>query len=107
MPTSTFAFDFDPRFRGLLRVLGIRPESAVVTVDDEVFDACFGPWRLTTPVTNLCDVQVTRDYQWFRAIGPRGSAADGGFRTPEPGCACASTSRCRACCPPIGCAIPA
>lgn len=78
MPTSTFAFDFDPRFRGLLRVLGIRPDNAVVTIDDEVFDARFGRWRLTTPVTNLCDVRVTRDYQWFKAIGPRGSAADRG-----------------------------
>lgn len=74
----TFAFDFDPRFRGLLRLLGVRPANSLVTVDDTTFDARFGPWRLTTPVENLADVQVTRDYQWFKAIGPRGSAADRG-----------------------------
>lgn len=78
MPAQTFAFAFDPRFRGMLRLLGVRPENASVTVDDESFDARFGRWRLKTPVTNLKDVRVTRGYHWFKAIGPRGSAADNG-----------------------------
>lgn len=78
MPTETFAFEFDPRFRGFLRLLGVRPENSSVTIDDEHFDARFGRWRLKTPVGNLKDVQVTRDYQWFKAIGPRGSRTDRG-----------------------------
>lgn len=78
MPSETFAFAFDPRFRGLLRLLGVRPGNSSVTIDDEHFDARFGRWRLRTPVSNLKDVQVTRGYQWFKAIGPRGSAADRG-----------------------------
>lgn len=78
MTSRTFAFAFDPRFRGLLKVLGISPHNSSVTIDDEVFDARFGRWRLTTPVANLSDVRVTRDYRWFKAIGPRGSAVDRG-----------------------------
>ena len=78
MTSQTFAFAFDPRFRGLLKLLGIRPENSWVTIDDEVFDVRFGRWRLRTPVSNLKDVQVTRDYRWFKAIGPRGSAVDRG-----------------------------
>ena len=74
----TFAFAFDPRFRGVLRLAGIRPENSRVTIDDEVFDARFGRWHLRTPVSNLRDVQVTRGYQWFKAIGPRGSMVDRG-----------------------------
>lgn len=75
---QTFAFAFDPRFRGLLKLLGIRPENSRVTLDDEVFDARFGRWHLRTPVSNLEDVQISRDYQWFKAIGPRGSLVDRG-----------------------------
>lgn len=78
MPAQTFAYAFDPRFRGFLRVLGVRPGNSRVIVDDEYFDARFGRWRLKTPVSNLKDVQVTRDYRWFKAIGPRGSAVDRG-----------------------------
>ena len=75
---QTFAFAFDPRFRGLLRLLGVRPENSRVTIDDEVFDARFGRWRLRTPVSNIEDVQVSRGYRWFKAIGPRGSVVDRG-----------------------------
>lgn len=75
---KTFAFAFDPRFRAQLRLLGIRPQNSCVTLDDDHFDARFGPWHLRTPTANLKDVQVTRDYRWFRAIGPRGSRTDGG-----------------------------
>ncbi len=78
MPSQTFAFAFDPRFRGMLKLLGVRPENSSVTIDDEFFDARYGRWRLKTPVSNLKDVQVTRDYHWFKAIGPRGSRTDHG-----------------------------
>lgn len=49
-----------------------------MTIDDDVFDARFGRWRLKTPVSNIKDVRITSDYHWFKAIGPRGSAADRG-----------------------------
>jgi hypothetical protein len=78
VPVQTFDFAFDPRFRGFLRLLGVHPGNASVTLDDEHFDARFGHWRLKTPVSNLKEVRITRDYHWFKAIGARGSATDRG-----------------------------
>jgi len=78
MATERFVFDFDPRFRRLLAVLGIRPSNSEVVLTDSTFTARFGRFRAHTPVANLKDVRITRDYRWFKAIGPRGSAADRG-----------------------------
>jgi hypothetical protein len=73
-----FEFEFDPRFRRLLALLGIRPSNSEVVLTDSTFSARFGRLRARTPVSNLKDVRITRDYRWFKAIGPRGSAADRG-----------------------------
>jgi hypothetical protein len=78
LSVDRFAFAFDPRFRAPLRLLGVRPSTCEVVVDDERFHARFGPWRLSTPLTNVEDVKVTRSYRWFKAIGPRGSMTDRG-----------------------------
>jgi hypothetical protein len=88
--TETFAFDFDPVFRLPLAAMGVLPGTSGVTIDDDVFDARFGPFRLRTPVSNLKDVQITRDYRWYRAIGPRLSRTDLGatFGTNTRGGAC-------------------
>lgn len=78
MSTETFPFEFDPTFRVFLLGMGVTPGTSGVTLDAETFDARFGPFRLRTPVTNLKDVQITRDYRWYRAIGPRVSRTDRG-----------------------------
>jgi len=78
MPEERFPFAFDPRFQRLLGLLGIRPSNSEVVLTDTAFTARFGRFRAHTPVTNLKDVQITHDYRWFKAIGPRGSAADRG-----------------------------
>lgn len=78
MTPQRFTFAFEPRFRRLLAVLGVRPDTAWVRLDDEWLTVRFGPFRVRTPVTNLADVMITRDYRWYRAIGPRGSLADRG-----------------------------
>ena len=78
MTTETFPFAFDPTFRVFLLGMGVTPGTTGVTLDDETFDARFGPFRLRTPVSNLKDVQITRDYRWYRAIGPRISGTDRG-----------------------------
>lgn len=94
-----FPFAFDDRFRLPLRVLGITPDSARVVVADGVVDARFGPWRVTTPLSNVSRTRVTGPYRAFRAIGPHLSLADRGvsfgttteqglcilFRRPVPG----------------------
>lgn len=78
MTAQRFSFAFDPRFRRPLALLGVRPATCEVTIDDDHFDARFGRWRVRTPVSNLADVMVTRDYRAIKAIGPRGSLADRG-----------------------------
>ncbi len=78
MTSHRFAFDFDPRFRRLLAMIGVRPDTAWVTIDDAELTARFGRFGVRTPVSNLADVIITRDYRWYTAIGPRGSFADRG-----------------------------
>lgn len=73
-----FAFAFDPRVTKLLSVLGARPSTSAVTVTDDDLDVRFGPWHLTTPLTNVRSVQVTGPYSLVRVIGPRLSLKDGG-----------------------------
>lgn len=74
-----FAFAFDPRFRPLLAVAGITPGHAQVTVTADRLIARLGPWSLETDLANIAEVCTTRDYRWFKAIGPRGSLADRGL----------------------------
>jgi hypothetical protein len=76
--TERFAFRFDRRFAPLLALGGIRPATCEVVLDDAGLTARYGRWRLATSWSNVRDVQVTRGYRWFRAIGPRGSFADRG-----------------------------
>lgn len=78
MPTERFAFAFDRRFARPLALLGIRPDTAEVVLTDTELTARFGRLRLTTPWSNVRDVEVTRGYRWFKAIGPRASLADRG-----------------------------
>ena len=77
-----------------------RPKSAWVSIDDVLFDARFGHWRVSTPLANITEVEVTGPYRFFKTGGParlaitdRGLtfATNGdrgvriGFRTPVPG----------------------
>lgn len=76
---QTFEFRFDPRFRPLLLMGGITPSTSRVVLDGETFRARFGFWHLETPIANLKCHHVTRDYKWYKAIGPRGSFVDRGL----------------------------
>ena len=73
-----FAFRFDPAFRPLLALLGVRPETAWVRVDADELLVRFGPWRLRTPRANVTGVEQGGPYRWWRAIGPHLSLADAG-----------------------------
>lgn len=73
--TARFAFRFD-RAALPLRALGIAPGTTGVEVTDHEYRVRFGPWSCSTPLANIRDVQVTRDYAAHRALGPRGSFAD-------------------------------
>ena len=77
--TAQFSFAFDARFRPLLALAGVTPGHAHVTVTADRLIARYGPWSLETGLDNIAEVCVTRRYQWFKAIGPRGSFADRGL----------------------------
>lgn len=62
-----------------LWVLGVRPERDGVWLDDDLFVATFGPWRLSTPTSNIREAHVGGPYSAWRAIGPRLSLADRGL----------------------------
>lgn len=78
MTTQRFAFDFDPRTRGLLALGGFRPQTCEVVLDEDRFTARFGRFRAVTPTTNLRDACITRGYRAITALGPRASFADRG-----------------------------
>ncbi|TDC37718.1 hypothetical protein E1211_09445 [Micromonospora sp. 15K316] len=93
-----FPFRFDPTFRPVLALLGVRPETAWVAVDEERLVVRFGPWRLATARENVTGVERGGPYRWWRVIGPHLSLVDAGvtfgsstaaglcvrFRTPVP-----------------------
>jgi hypothetical protein len=64
---------------GALRLLGVRDGASGVWLDDDVFTATFGPWRLTTSTANIASVEVTGPFSAWRAIGPRLSLRDRGL----------------------------
>jgi hypothetical protein len=73
-----FEFRFDPRFVPFLAAMGVIGRTSGVVVDDVRFTARFGLLRVSTPIDNLRDIRVTRDYRWYRAIGARLSFTDHG-----------------------------
>lgn len=72
-----FSFEIDPTFRHLLKIWGVTRSSAVY-VGDGKLKVDFGWLGLETPISNVSATDITGDYKWWRAIGPRGSLADKG-----------------------------
>jgi hypothetical protein len=65
-----FEFAFEPSYRLLAATFGITPRTAHVDIGDASFDAHFGPWRVTTPLTNVKAVAVTGPYRFIKTAGP-------------------------------------
>ncbi|TCB98553.1 hypothetical protein E0H26_09310 [Micromonospora zingiberis] len=79
MTAARFGFRFDPSWRPVLALLGVRPSTAWVLVDANDLAVRFGPWRLRTTRDNVAGVETTGPYRWWRAIGTRVSASDVGI----------------------------
>ena len=79
MQTERFAFEFDPRYRTVLSLLGTTPARAWVEIAAGGFEARFGLWCLRTTVANISSMKETGPYTALRAIGPRISLADRGL----------------------------
>jgi hypothetical protein len=100
MNAERFAFAFDPTYRRIGRPFGVNPGSAWVEVGGGLLKARFGPWRVTTALTNVVGTEVTGPYALIKTAGPaRLAITDRGltfatnghrgvrivFRTPVPG----------------------
>jgi hypothetical protein len=78
--TYTYLYEIDKRFLPVLAVFGLRPKRDGVRVgDDSLFSATFGWIRLDTPLSNIGNAHITRDYRWWTAIGARTSFSDDGL----------------------------
>jgi hypothetical protein len=65
-----FEFAFAPSYRRVQRALGVRPDTAWVEVGETDFRARFGPWRFSTPLSNIRDVAITGPYRYWKTAGP-------------------------------------
>lgn len=50
-------------------MFGIRPETAWVEIGDSTLTASFGPWQVSTPLTNVTDVAITGPYAYWKTAG--------------------------------------
>ncbi|MGH2720191.1 MAG: hypothetical protein ACRDJO_01135 [Actinomycetota bacterium] len=71
-------FEFAPRYRRILRLLGITEETAWVDLSSGVLRARFGPWGVETHRNNIRSVSVAGPYRPRRVIGPHLSLSDRG-----------------------------
>lgn len=76
---QVFKYRVEKRYLPLLLPCGVRPGRDGVTLTDTSFIAKFGLFKLETPLDNIEDAHVTRDYRWWTAVGPRLSMADDGL----------------------------
>jgi hypothetical protein len=70
MTVERFDFSFAPAYRATARVFAVRPATARVEVDSDRFKARFGPWRVSTPITNVVDAAITGPYAFLKTAGP-------------------------------------
>ena len=74
-----FPLDVDARYRALLAVFRLKADDGVRLTADGRFVASFGRLALETRRDNVTGAHITRDYQWWKAIGARLSFADDGL----------------------------
>jgi hypothetical protein len=78
--TDHFGYAIDQRYLPLLLPFGLRRRRDGVTLTAEgSLLATFGFFKLTTPLANVTEAHITRDYRWWTAFGVRASRADDGL----------------------------
>ena len=70
MTADRFDFSFAAEYRVTARVFGVRPATAWVDVSLERLVARFGPWRVSTPMSNIVRAVVTGPYALLKTAGP-------------------------------------
>jgi len=80
MTSQRFAYAIDKRYLPLLLPFGLRGSKDGVTLTSEGFLlATFGYIKIKTPLANVTDAHITRNYRWWTAFGVRMSQADDGL----------------------------
>jgi len=75
-----FAYAVDNRLSPFWLPYGLRPSKDGVTItDDGTFRATYGFVRVETPLSNIDQAHVTRNYRWWTAAGVRRSLVDDGL----------------------------
>jgi hypothetical protein len=77
--THHFGYAIDNRYLPLLLPFGLRRKRDGVTLAEGSLLATFGFFQLATPLTNITEAHITRDYRWWTAFGVRASRADDGL----------------------------
>jgi hypothetical protein len=75
---TRFDFEFSQPLSWPLALLGVTPWTAHVDVSDEQLAVRFGPWSLTTPLSNVEGAAITGPYLPFKVLGAHISLADRG-----------------------------
>ena len=71
--SKRFAYAIDKRYLPLLVPFGLRGSKDGVTLTDEgSLSATFGFFKIKTPLANVTDAHITRNYRWWTAFGVRG-----------------------------------
>jgi hypothetical protein len=65
-----FPFRFAPAYQRLARPFGVTQERAWVDLNDDEFEARYGPWRVRTPLSNISDAEATGPYSFLKTAGP-------------------------------------
>ncbi len=70
MAIERFEFAFAPSYRRLGALFGVRPANSWVDVTDAELRAKYGPWRVTTPLSNITGCAITGPYAYPKTAGP-------------------------------------
>jgi hypothetical protein len=75
-----FGYAIDKLYLPLLLPFGLRSSKDGVTLTDRCsLLATFGFVKIETPLANVAEAHITRNYRWWTAFGVRGSMADDGL----------------------------
>ena len=78
--TQEFPYAIDKWYLPVILPFGFKPKTdGVFLTDDGGFVATFGFFTIATPLTNITEAHITRNYRWWTAFGVRGSMVDDGL----------------------------
>lgn len=70
MTAAHHEFAFHRAFVLPAALVGVRPTTAHLRIEDRHLDVRFGPWRVRVPLSEIASAEVTGPYAWPKVIGP-------------------------------------